>query len=551
MPTSLKWKAGLIVGLTVLALILITPSLMWDYQDNTSRMPDWWKKAVVLPTRAVVMGLDLQGGMHMVVSVNTEEAVQNEMASIKDFLRSGFREEKVKFENIEVVGQDKIMVSFPDGDNLKSGKGYINSKYGRILTEGTAQSALQAVYQLAPAQADQYRNNAVSQVMQTLESRVDEFGVAEPGIQRQGQNRIVLQLPGIKEEDRARVLNIIQRTARLEFMLVDDVASSKEALLQKIGGVVPPGKRILPEEDKQGKSAAWYLLREEPKMTGDYLVDTRVSVGGSQNSFQAAVVDFRFNLEGARRFAKITGENIGRNLAIVLENQVKSAPVIRARIFDRGMIEGNFTVDEANDLSIVLRAGALPVGIKIEEERTVGPTLGKDLIRSGIISMLICGTLVAIFMVMYYSGAGVVADVALFLNVLFILAALAALRASLTLPGIAGIVLTIGMAVDGNIIIFERIREELRIGKTPRSAIDAGYERSLWTILDANITTLIAGIILFQVGTGPIRGFAITLSIGIVTTVFTTYTVTETIYEMMFARKRKMESLSIGIKVGN
>jgi len=551
MPTSLKWKAGLIAGLVALSLILIAPSLMWDYPNNRSRMPDWWKQVKIFPTRAVVLGLDLQGGMHMVVSVNTEEAVRNEMSSIKDFLRSGFREGKVKFEEIKVVGDDKLLISFPDAENLQKGRAYLNDKYKRALMESGPESTLQPVYQLKPEVADEYRANAISQVMQTLESRVDEFGVAEPSIQRQGKDRIVLQLPGIKEEDRARVLQIIQRTARLEFMLVEDVATSKEALLQKTGGTVPYGKRVLPEEDKQGETAAWYLLKEEPKMTGDYLVDARVSVGGGRTDFAAAVVDFRLNLEGARRFRKITGENIGKNLAIVLEDKVKSAPVIQSQIFDRGQITGKFTVDEANDLSIVLRAGALPVGIKIEEERTVGPTLGKDLIRIGVISVLVAGTLVGIFMVAYYSGAGLIADLALFLNVLFILAALATLRASLTLPGIAGIVLTIGMAVDGNIIIFERIREELRTGKTPRSAIDAGYARSLWTILDANITTLIAGIILFQVGTGPIRGFAITLTIGIFTTVFTTYNVTETIYELMFVRKPKMETMSIGIKVGN
>jgi len=264
-----------------------------------------------------------------------------------------------------------------------------------------------------------------------------------------------------------------------------------------------------------------------------------------------AVVNFQFNLEGARRFARITGENIGERLAIVLEGKVRSAPVIRARIYDRGVIEGNFTFQEARDLAIVLRAGALPVEIEIEEERTVGPSLGKDLINRGKWAILIGGIAVVVFMVVYYSGAGLIADIALALNLLFIMAALAGLRATLTLPGIAGIALTVGMAVDANIIIFERIREEWRLGKTPRSAVEAGYQRSLWTILDANITTLIAAAILFQVGTGPIRGFAVTLTLGIFSSLFTALFVTRTIYELIFARGRMREKLSIGIKTAS
>jgi len=376
---------------------------------------------------------------------------------------------------------------------------------------------------------------------------VDEFGVTEPSIQRQGKDRIVIQLPGIKEEDRQRVLNIIKRTAKLEFMLVDDFATTKEALLDRLGGVVPPGKRLLPEVDRNGNITGWYLLREEPKITGDYLVDARV--GFQQTALGGAVVHFKFNLEGARRFARITGEHIGERLAIVLENKVRSAPVIRSRIYDRGVIEGDFTVDEARDLAIVLRAGALPVSIEIEEERTVGPSLGKDLINRGKWAILLGGVVVLAFMVIYYMGAGLIADLAILLNLLFIMAMLAGLRATLTLPGIAGIALTVGMAVDANIIIFERIREEWRTGKTPRSAIEAGYQRSLWTVLDANITTLIAAAILFQVGTGPIRGFAVTLTLGIISSLYTALFVTRTIYDLLYSLKKRKDTLSIGIKL--
>jgi len=546
MNRALKIRLGIVGGAVVLALFLVAPSLMWDYSRNQSKMPGWWKKARILPTRAVVLGLDLQGGMHLVVGVKTEEAVKNEMLQIKDYLRHRFREKRIKFEEIKILGIDQIQIQFPDKENLDKGSRLIKEEYKRLLHQTDQGTTLAPIYQLDSDYAGELQMNAVRQVMETLRSRVDEFGVTEPSIQRQGKDRIVLQLPGIKEEDRQRVLNIIKRTAKLEFMLVEDFATSKEALLERLGGVVPAGKRLLPEVDNQGNITGWYLLKEEPKITGDYLIDARVGV--QSTGLGGAVVNFQFNLEGARRFARITGENIGERLAIVLEGKVRSAPVIRARIYDRGVIEGNFTFQEARDLAIVLRAGALPVEIEIEEERTVGPTLGKDLINRGKWAILAGGVVVLLFMGVYYSGAGLIANLALLLNLLFIMSALAGLRATLTLPGIAGIALTVGMAVDANIIIFERIREEWRLGKTPRSAVEAGYQRSLWTILDANITTLIAAAILFQVGTGPIRGFAVTLTLGIFSSLFTALFVTRTIYELIFSLGRMKEKLSIGVK---
>jgi len=547
MTRALKLKLALIGASVLIALIFVAPSLMWDYQNNRSKMPSWWKKAKVLPTRAVVLGLDLQGGMHLVIGVRTEEAVKNEMIQIKDYLRRRFRQEKVKYEEMKILDTDKLQIRFIDKDNVDKGTRLVQREYGRILKRTERGSPLAPIFVLDSSYAEQLKTNAVQQVMETISSRVDEFGVTEPSIQRQGKDRIVIQLPGIKEEDRQRVLNIIKRTAKLEFMLVDDFATTKEALLDRLGGVVPPGKRLLPEVDRNGNITGWYLLREEPKITGDYLVDARV--GFQQTALGGAVVHFKFNLEGARRFARITGEHIGERLAIVLENKVRSAPVIRSRIYDRGVIEGDFTVDEARDLAIVLRAGALPVSIEIEEERTVGPSLGKDLINRGKWAILLGGVVVLAFMVIYYMGAGLIADLAILLNLLFIMAMLAGLRATLTLPGIAGIALTVGMAVDANIIIFERIREEWRTGKTPRSAIEAGYQRSLWTVLDANITTLIAAAILFQVGTGPIRGFAVTLTLGIISSLYTALFVTRTIYDLLYSLKKRKDTLSIGIKL--
>jgi len=549
MPSNLKWKTGLIAALAAVAIFLCLPSLMWDYGKNESRMPDWWKQAKILPTRAVVLGLDLQGGMHLVVSVNTEEAVRNDLIQMKDSIREMMKQEKIAVAEVSLSEDNKMEISYPDGDTADKGDGFISKYYSRTLISSGKPSALKRIYTLDQNMAAEYRNNAIKQVMETLNSRIDEFGVAEPSIQKQGLNRIVLQLPGVKEEDRARVLNIIQRTAKLEFMLVDNVASTKESLLASSGGNVPAGRRVVPEiDDKTGQITAWYLLKEEPKISGTYLVDARMAQGGN-TGFGGYNVDFQFNLEGARIFSRITGDNINQRLAIVLEDKVKSAPVIRARIFDRGVIEGNFKLEESRDLALVLRAGALPVSIKVEEERTVGPTLGKDLIARGELAGILSIVVVMVFMVMYYSLGGVVADLAVLMNVLLIFAALASLRATLTLPGIAGIALTVGMAVDANVIIFERMREELRVGKTPHGAIDQGYERSLWTILDANITTLIAAAILFQVGTGPIRGFATTLTIGLISSVFTSIVFTKTIYELWFYyAKSSANILRIGIK---
>ncbi len=535
------------VGLVVIAGVVLVPSLMWDYNTSQSRLPVWWQKSF-LPKSALVMGLDLQGGMHLVVSVKTEEAVENELLRMKGELGDYLRKEKIPFTKVILTEDQHLKITFPDRQAMEDGTYYIKRNW-RILLPTVAEETLSPEYELAESEINSYRNNAVTQVLQTLTSRIDEFGVTEPSVQRQGRERIVLQLPGIKEDDRERVINIIKRTAKLEFLLVEDMGPSSEAILNraKYGGNVPLGMRLAPEVDNEGNTVRWYLLKEEPKITGDYLVDARVGFSG--DALGGAVVDFQFNLRGAQIFSKITGNNIGENLAIVLEGKVRSAPVIRARIYERGQVEGNFTTDEANDLAIVLRAGALPVSIEIEEERTVGPTLGHDLIAKGRRAVLIGLAVVVVFMLAYYNLAGAIATLSLLVTIIFLMAALAGLHATLTLPGVAGIALTVGMAVDANIIIFERIREELRTGKTPRASVDAGYARSTWTILDANITTLIAAAILFQVGTGPIRGFAVTLILGVASSVFTALVLTRMIYDMILFRNRRIKDLHIGIPV--
>ena len=371
---------------------------------------------------------------------------------------------------------------------------------------------------------------AVNTALEVIRNRIDQFGVAEPTIAREGEKRIVVDLPGIKDPQRA--IDIIGKTALLEFKLLDEKGDLDEALK----GNVPIGDEILYNSEKKA-----YLIKEKTLLTGSAIKDARVQIG----QWGQPYVAIDFNSKGAKKFAEITGRHVGERLAIILDNVVQSAPVIKTRITGgKAVIEGNFTMQEANKLRIVLKSGALPVPFNMIQNTLIGPSLGKDSIRKGLISGIIGFIGVIVFMGVYYKKAGLIADGALLLNLLFLLAALAALKATLTLPGIAGIILTIGMSIDANVIIFERIREELRRERAPRSAVDAGYKRALITILDANMTTLITALILFQFGTGPIKGFATTLSIGILASLFTAIIVTRTIFNLILAG-RPVQKLSI------
>jgi len=371
---------------------------------------------------------------------------------------------------------------------------------------------------------------AVNTALEVIRNRIDQFGVAEPTIAREGEKRIVVDLPGIKDPQRA--IDIIGKTALLEFKLLDEKGDLDEALK----GNVPIGDEILYNSEKKA-----YLIKEKTLLTGSAIKDARVQIG----QWGQPYVAIDFNSKGAKKFAELTGRHVGERLAIILDNVVQSAPVIKTRITGgKAVIEGNFTMQEANKLRIVLKSGALPVPFNMIQNTLIGPSLGKDSIRKGLISGIIGFIGVIVFMGVYYKKAGLIADGALLLNLLFLLAALAALKATLTLPGIAGIILTIGMSIDANVIIFERIREELRRERAPRSAVDAGYKRALITILDANMTTLITALILFQFGTGPIKGFATTLSIGILASLFTAIIVTRTIFNLILAG-RPVQKLSI------
>ncbi|MFH1857021.1 MAG: protein translocase subunit SecD [Candidatus Omnitrophota bacterium] len=369
------------------------------------------------------------------------------------------------------------------------------------------------------------RADATNRVIETLRNRIDAFGVSEPLIQKQGKDKIVIQLPGVTERERA--LQVIKQTAHMEFRLVEDDEKKIQAAVK---GNVPAGFELKYLDDKP------LLVNKKAALTGDSLVNSQPeqSQGGIYPQ-----VSFTLDAKGARQFARLTKENIGKRLAIVLDDVIRSAPVIRSEIpSGRGQIEGNFTWSEAADLALILRTGALPVPITIEEERTVGPNLGRDSIEKGIKAILIGGIAVIIFMTVYYLFAGLIADFALCTNIVIILGALAYFKATLTLPGIAGLILTIGMAVDANVLIFERMREEFRRGKPLRLAVVNGYSKAFSTILDANLTTLLTALILFKVGTGPIRGFAITLSIGIIASMFTALVVTRLIFDVLLLNKK-------------
>jgi preprotein translocase subunit SecD len=395
-------------------------------------------------------------------------------------------------------------------------------------------------YHLLEGEVKRIKDSAINQALETIRNRIDQFGVAEPLIQRQGLKQIVVQLPGIKEPKRAK--DLIKETALLEFKLLDESArlsidlpnripkTQEEEVLKKFEGRIPEGDQILfekfTEKDSGREYRVPYLVKKRVMLAGDVLSDARVSIG----QFNEPYVSVTFDAKGAREFDRITAENVKKRMAIVLDNTIYSAPVIQERISGgRAQISGTFTMQEANDLAIVLRAGALPAPLTVVEERTVGPGLGQDSIEKGELAAYVGSIMVVVFMLVTYRLFGVFANVAVAINVAMIFGLLSLLNATLTLPGIAGIVLTVGIAVDSNVLIYERIREELRHGRNAISAIDAGFRRALATILDSNITTFIAAAVLFYIGTGPVRGFAVTLGIGIITTVFTAFTLTSLI----------------------
>jgi preprotein translocase subunit SecD len=486
------FQRSIILGAVVLGAIL---SLLPTFAPNVQLFKDgkWF-------TKPISLGLDISGGVHLVYGVKADEAVKSRLAALLSSARSELRAKKIAVAQSAVTSNTGLQLTLLTGAFLEDAKRIIAEKLPDLTFNGQSADGGRPtlLYSITPEMAARIEREAISQAVETLRNRVDQFGVAEPLIQRSGEDRIILQMPGVS--DVAAVKKVVGSVAKLEFRLVPGLTS------QGIGTVTL--------KDKQGSPV---VLEDQALMTGDAVADARVDF--AQNG--QVEVTLKLSPLGTQTFARITSENVGRQLAIVLDGIVYSSPVIRDAITTgSASISGGFTVDEARQLKVVLKAGALPAPLEVLEERTVGPSLGLDSVKKGVLAMVVGFGIIAFFMVVYYLKSGIVAVATLVLNAVLMLAALSLFGATLTLPGLAGLALTIGMAVDSNVIIFERIRDEVRNGVSRDLAVHSGFDKALSAIIDSNITTLLAGGILYWFGTGPVRGFAVTLSIGIATTVF-------------------------------
>jgi len=515
MKKGLRWKLILTIAIIALAIFISYP-----------------------PQDKIKLGLDLKGGIHLVLQVVTDDAINIETDQEIMRIREQLKKKDIQFERVVKgkIGQFSIQGINPDQE------GKIREILDDYFKEWNYSISEKNVSFSIKANVAQYlRDQSVRQALTTIDNRVNELGLAEPIIQRQGLsgNRIIVELPGIENPE--RVKKIIKTTALLEWKLVKaGPAPDKETLLKDFGGEAPEDMEVLRGNPKR-TTGGYYLLSRVAIVTGKDLRNARRSVDEWNNP----AVAFYFNPDGAKRFYKATSENIGKPLAIVLDGKVEEVATIQDRISDSGILHGRFTAEEAEDIALVLRSGALPASIKYLEERTIGPSLGADSIRQGLIATIMALILVMLFMVFYYRLSGFNAVIALTLNIIILMGALAYFKATLTLPGIAGIILTIGMAVDANVLIFERIREELTTGKTVPSSVAAGFSRAFRTILDANLTTIIAAIFLFQFGTGPIKGFAVTLIIGITASMFTAVFVSHLIFDLFLSKRKYRDKLSI------
>jgi preprotein translocase subunit SecD len=526
---SLRWRAGL-VGALVLLFTFLTAA---NFVPKAERL-----ESPLLPDDLLRWGLDLQGGIHWVVGVDLQEAVQRELDFVRGNLVEALADKNVELKSFQVQGQ-KLVAELKSPDDAAALEDSV-SDYG--VLRSLDHSGDRYEYALNDRWLKEIRERTMLQVLEVLRRRIDDpvRGIPDSVVTRQGDASVLVQIPG-GQIDRERARALLKSTGFLEFKLVKDVADSEELLRARYPDGLPAGTEIVPEVDQQSdRVVKAYLLPKKPELTGDYLEDARVGFDRQQRP----IVNFRFNAEGGRLFGELTTQHLKEQLAIVLDHRVYSAPVIQSRITTRGQISGRFSSQEAADLAVVLRAGALSVPVVIEEERTVGPALGQDSIDRGLRASAVGLLLVVAFAVGYYRLSGGYASIALFANLVMLIGLMSLFEATLTMPGIAGLVLTVGMAIDANVIIFERIREELRAGKAVRAAIATGFSKALWTVLDANITTLITAIVLFEFGTGPIKGFAVTLSVGILTSVFTALVITRLFYQM-YPGNRPVQQLSI------
>ncbi|MBR1120793.1 protein translocase subunit SecD [Bradyrhizobium lablabi] len=522
-----RWKALATVLTALIVCLFAVPNF---FPESTVKTWPRWAQ------RHLVLGLDLQGGSYLLLEVDGNSVKRDRLNAIRDDVRKVLRDARIVNSGAVVRG-DAVEVRITKDTDVPAALsklrdlaqplgGLMGGSGQRDLEVSDAGGGLIRLTVPQPAILDRMRKT-IEQSIQIVERRVNELGTVEPLIQRQGTDRILVQVPGL--QDPTRLKELLGKTAKMEFRMVDLTVSPEQAA----GGRVPADSELLPSAENPGQN---YVIKKQVLVSGGDLTDAQP--GFDQRSGQP-IVSFKFNTTGARKFAQATTEHVKEPFAIVLDNQVISAPVIQEPITGgQGQISGNFTVQQANDLAILLRAGALPAPLTVVEERTVGPGLGADSIEKGELAAYVGSILVIIFMLVTYRLFGVFANIAVAINVAMIFGILSLLNATLTLPGIAGIVLTVGIAVDSNVLIYERIREELRAGRTPISAIDAGFRRALATILDSNITTFIAAAVLFYIGTGPVRGFAVTLGIGIITTVFTAFTVTRLIVAWWVQWKR-------------
>jgi len=544
MNPNLKWKAIFILAVILLCIygLIGLPT----FPTAIAQMRDNFRQRIKL-------GLDLQGGTHLVLQVQVQEAIAQETDQMVDRLTKQLRDKNIHYDEIRRIDDTHILVRNVDSTQVSAFRDLVQQQYGALWDSAPAAGEPSGyVLTLKPSAVAQIQENTMAQSLETIDRRINALGLTEPTIQRRGRNdnEILVQLPG--EGDPSRAKGVIQAGGQLELRLVEDprpYTSQTEALAAH-NGVLPPGTELLPGRNESRSSSGatetsevWYLVSRAPIVTGRDLKNA--SESRNTNNPGQWQVNFTLSSEAARRFGPFTEANKDKQLAIVLDHRVYSAPVINGRIDDNGMIEGNFGQESAHDLALVLRAGALPASIKYLEERTVGPSLGADSIRHGIQASVLSLVVVMLFMLFYYRLSGANAVVALLLNLLILLAALAYFGAVLTLPGIAGVILTIGMGVDSNVLVFERIREELRNGKSPASAVQAGFDKAFLTIIDTHVTTVVSAFFLFLFGTGPIRGFAISLTIGLIANVFTAIYVSKTIFHYHLAKMDRQGELSI------
>lgn len=501
-----KSRIILILAVCFLGIFFAIPNVI----SNSDALPKWWQP--------VNLGLDLQSGSNLLLEVKVDDVIKERMSSIEDSARQILRENKIRYQNLN-AGADSVKVKIENANSRNKAANLFRKIDDGIQATENADGEIEIKY--SDVELNKLKMKIVDQSIEIVRRRIDELGTKEPVIQSQGVDRIVVQLPGLQNPEYVKTL--LGKTAKMSFHLVDSRSSAAEARRGKLSA----SSRLI-----QGSEGETYVIGRKPVVSGENLVD-------AQPSFQEgeAVVSFKFNSLGGKKFGEVTKNNIGERLAIVLDNEVISAPTIQSAILGgSGIISGNFTVKSANDLALLLRSGALPAPLEVLEERTVGAGLGSDSIREGIVASIIGLIAVVLFMVAAYGLFGVFTTVTVFTNLFLMLGALSFMGATLTLPGIAGIILTIGMAVDANVLIFERMREEVKAGRSTKDAAEAGFTEAWGTIVDSNLTTLVAAFVLFYFGTGPVRGFAVTLAIGIATSMFTSVTVTRLIISSWIAK---------------